>query len=519
MEETKSIYPLYEPFPAPRAGHSPKQYGFRLPGISSTDRCEITADRDSVESSENGTWGSLRRIYFQQQQKQQQQINGYQSTEASPVTPNVFIERGRNTTLWTVLRCIENFIGTGVFLLPGLFAKLGIPSLVLMAFISLIMGYTASLLERCQRAHSLESYPEVIFAALADHKSRFLVSTIVYCHILLNLAIYVTFMRICLQNVMREQYVIPVLCVSDIPVAILLSLLGMTMVYVRWTEFLFNLEAVLKFCLLLSTVVLMVVLFARYSGSSNFSTILYGSGRNGINISAYVECTAIYCFCFLGHKMLPTLYTGMARTSQFPNALNISIISVVVIYTIVSIIGGIVYYTEDTSDMQGFYLLRIRPLWLSSVFLLCFLSVLSSKFLNESSALTEGLVESFNLKERILIGRGRGYSLDAESLMINCQELALSIVMKIAFPVLSIFISNLSPDVYSLVALNGGVFGVCICWILPIISFQRLNVSASHTQSLEEMSLAFLLYTGVFLMVVTSFWFMLTNTSTTTSSY
>ena len=498
MEEeskiTSSVHPLYEPFPAPRAGHSPKQYGFRLPGI--TRESNGMSSKDTNESAET-QGGSLRRYYFQHQAPER-------VADDSPASPIVFIERGTNTTMWTTLRCIENFIGTGIFLIPGTLSQVGLFGILTMIAIASIMWYTASLLERCQRANGLESYPEVICAAYPDSQSRFIISAVVYLHILINLSIYVTFARISVQNSIEETYVVPVFSSSDFSIVAILLVLGLAMIYTIWTESLFKIESFLKLAVISSTLLIMVSTCIRRRQSIDFSVLLYG---DNFSYSSCIESTAVYCYCFLGHKTLPTLYTGMARTSQFPNVLGISMLSVTVIYLTVSILGCVLY---SRGLLEGFYLLQLRPIWLSVVFLAMFIGIVLSKFLNESSALTEGLVESLNLKQRLLVGRGRGYSVDAEALIISCQELVFSIVLKIVLPILSLMISCAITDVYKLVALNGGVFGVFLCWILPILSFQRLLSTSSLVQmrsGSEDIFLLCLLIVGYLYASLLSFWF------------
>ena len=80
-----------------------------------------------------------------------------------------------------------------------------------------------------------------------------------------------------------------------------------------------------------------------------------------------------------------------------------------------------------------------------------------------------------DLKRTLLLGRGRGNSFDEDMRVVTFTELLTSISLRIVIPLLVFFIARVcNVDVGVYLYINGGVLGVILSWILPILSYKSI---------------------------------------------
>jgi vesicular inhibitory amino acid transporter len=385
--------------------------------------------------------------------------------EKSIASPNIFIERGDKSIFWAFFQCLDNFLGVGVYFLPYVLLQVGLIGTGILIIISFLTCYTGILLEKCQRFLSLESYPELVFAAFTSPGARFLIASIVYIHLVLNITIYLTLLKVGVNELFFKSLHVQVPYVEFIAASII-TILTLILIYFDLSKLIIEVKQVAKFICLSFLISLLGIKALFYSNELNIKNLkLYN-----LNINNIIECSCIYMYCFSGHKILPSVFKGMVKSSEYTNVLIFSYCVITICYLYMSIVGSLLF-----NQLNFLVILNIKPNWLEAVFIYLFSISISLKSVIELNALVDGLIDSIDLKKGISEGRGRGYSIDEEAERIRSQELIISWLLRIFLPfTAAMFIYCFKTEVYKLVCLNGGICGIILSWIIPVVSYKKI---------------------------------------------
>ena len=449
----------YRSFPIPpRIGHSPTHVPFQFPG---TDWHAKSPPSDEYDYS-----------------------------------PRIIIidESNKHSSVYALFQCIDNLVGISIFMTPYAAKMIGGQFVLLdIGLIGLIFSYTASLLEKCQRSLGLDSYPEVLIYDKSSSHQMYIAS-IVYAHAFLNLVTYYFIVRSSIlttsfsllgdTNEFEENIVDGILVMIVIFIGVLILFAGN-----EWdnktTRFIDLVKAVTKFALVMFSLLLMIVLIinrliSMYDGADDDNNNDIASSTT---LSSSVQGISIICYGYLGHKMLPTIFSTTKET-DFNQVMFVSFFIVTTLYIMISMLGIGLY----GNDIKIIYLLNILPqyAWIHRFFIVNLSVFLVAKFLIELKCLRGSLVEALDLKRTLSMGRGRANSLDLDHQSVTKTETILSTCIQVVVPLSIAFIARSmnksafdqskgdSTVVGYLVFINGGLFGIVLCWLLPICVYMEI---------------------------------------------
>ena len=87
--------------------------------------------------------------------------------------------------------------------------------------------------------------------------------------------------------------------------------------------------------------------------------------------------------------------------------------------------------------------------------------------------------------------------------MIVYTEVVISVCSRLSMPVLVLYGSKIS-DVGVLIYINGGILGVILCWILPILSYRNICMTdLGYISSVEFYFMYSVLVLGVLVVIIT----------------
>ena len=129
--ESIKLRPIFFSFPPPRNGHSPPRLTFQVPQYDYSSRAHD--DNSPVPSESTKPEKSFK----------------------------IRSNRDQSTLCGAISNCTNYFIGVGVLGLPYAFRCTGWLGLPVLIILGISMSYTGRLLGRCQREHSLWTYPDI----------------------------------------------------------------------------------------------------------------------------------------------------------------------------------------------------------------------------------------------------------------------------------------------------------------------------------------------------------------------
>ena len=123
------------------------------------------------------------------------------------------------------------------------------------------------------------------------------------------------------------------------------------------------------------------------------------------------------------------------------------------------------------------------------------------------------VVEALDLKRSLNIGRGRANSLDRDHKIVRNREMCLSLFLHTLIPLSiaciarkldtsSYFKNNGDSAMISyLVFINGGFFGVVLCWLLPISAYMEIDKFGEYIPYHEYIIMYTLMVLGICLVI------------------
>lgn len=484
----------YRSFPIPpRYGHSPTHYPFHFPGMQ-----RLASSNAPSEYSEEDDFLNTQTI--------------------------TNLERTKDNSIYTLLQCIDNLVGVSFFMCPYATKLIGSQFGVLaIGIVALIFSYTASLLEKCQRTLALESYPEVLTYNKSP-KSQSIIACIVYAHALLNLFSYYLLIRSSMLSSSlsllendsqgKQDAVDGVFIILIVGISLFVLYIGDDWSYkiFRFTD---KVKVIVKFILCSLSMSLMI-----FTAITRLLTIVIADtnknidseGRSNVSlknhsVSETLQGVCIFCYGYLGHKMLPTIFSSTKDSTNFNQVIFLAFIIVTCLYIAVILLSNGLY----RDDVKIIFLWSILPqyTWIHAFFMINISIFLTIKFLLELNCLQGSIVEALDLKKALNIGRGRSNSLDRDHKIVENREIALSTVLHIVIPSSIVYVARkLSASVSFtnngdsvmigyIAFVNGGLFGVVLCWLLPISAYIEIDSFGEYIPRHEYVVLYLLMTLGI----------------------
>ena len=474
----------YCSFPIPpRYGHSPTHYPFQFPGM--------------------------------------QRLPPYSYALSSDSESPTAAERSKETSIGTLLQCVDNLIGISIFMCPYASELVGSQfGALTLGLTALTFSYTASLLEKCQKTLGFDSYPEVLTYNKSPTSQNF-IAVIVYAHALMNLFIYYVLIKssiLCSSFGLVENSDKVEQSLVDVFFSVIVTSFGVLVLLAEdklkdKISYVINLvKMTTKFILCTTSIFSMAFIATTRLFSTDKSVDVDSDDKiNDLNtrsVSGTLQGICIFCYGYLGHKMLPTIFSSAKHTTSFNHVICLAFIIVTCIYIVTTLLGTGLYPNE----VKIIYLWNISPktTWIHKAFIITLSIFITIKFFVEVNCFQGSVVEALDLKKALNIGRGRANSLDADHRIIKNRELTLSVLLYILVPLFITCIARVLDAAFSvfdhsgdsamisyLVFVNGGIFGVTLCWLLPISAYMEIDQFGEYIPRHEYILLYSLTTVGV----------------------
>jgi vesicular inhibitory amino acid transporter len=365
-------------------------------------------------------------------------------------TMHIEEDHATSTTWQAAFNAINILCGVGLLTTPYAMAITGLSSLFLLVAIGAVACYTGRLLAKCMNSSSaIKTYPDIGQAAFGG-AGRMLVSVLLYLELF---CCCVDFLILEGDNL---SAVFPTAGVSAPG---------------------FKLTAKQTLILLAALIVLpsvwlrdlSLLSFLSVGGIFASLALLFLVGWEGVAVTGFTHSqpplitwpgvpvsVGLFCFCFSGHAVFPSLYASMRRKQHFPWLLMGSFAVVVLVYGAMAVLGSLMYgsavsenITLDMQNSSPSALPTVMAMWLVIV--------------NPVAKIALTLAPVAMALEELLVFKRGSWRFTAASVSLRTALLALVVGVAIAVPFFSAVMSFI-----------GAFMSMSISIILPCIFYMKV---------------------------------------------
>lgn len=397
---------------------------------------------------------------------------------------NNFLRFKGDNEFYGVLNLMASTIGGGCVTFPSLLQTAGIiTSLICFIIVSICVYFSLNLLRNFIISTNLFSLSEITQKLLGKRWLKiYALSAVIF-----YLSIEINYINLIIEYgakglfSMNEKYLIIIFYLVSCILEIILCL------YTSKISHIHILSLISVFCF---TFIVIVLLF--YSFGSLMSEEIkdkFSSDKFFMPSDSFLKYITSICACFIEyvysyscHCSFPTLIGNLeTKEEKTKRVVNIFFAVTTIMYIIISIFGYIsqinivenqktlILFTEDS--LQGYF-----NKFLQFIIVLFFISLIPMRY---------------------IVIRDNYLSLFSHEITYKIELIFISINMIIA-NIISYFCSSDANIIFSLNEIFGGVFGVVICFVLPVIIYISINNKAEIKSILGYIMGIFFLIVGLF---------------------
>nr|XP_043614254.1 amino acid transporter AVT1I-like [Erigeron canadensis] len=379
---------------------------------------------------------------------------------------------GTTSFISTCFNCLNSLSGVGILSISYALASGGWLSLILLFVIAGSTFYTGLLIQRCMGIDPMiKSYPDIGDRAFGK-TARTIVS------ITMNIELYLVATGFLILEGDNLCNLFPDMDfdIYGTPIGTKFGFVVLVAIIIFPTNLLNN----MKFFSYLSAsgVLASVIILSSTFWAGAFDGVGFQQKGKIINWNGLPSAISLYTFCYCAHPVFPALYTSMRNQHQFPQVLLVCFALCTATYSIMAIIGYLMFGVEVESQIT----LNLPTSGISSKLAIC--TALVTPIAKYALMLTP-IVNSIEAKFQSSYNKRMRSFLIRTILMISTVVVALSL-----------------PFFGYLMSLVGALLGATTSIMIPCVCYLKISGTCSKRIGLEMMIVGFIVLIGLIVAVV-----------------
>ncbi|RHN41025.1 putative amino acid transporter, transmembrane domain-containing protein [Medicago truncatula] len=340
-------------------------------------------------------------------------------------------------------------------------------SFMLLIIFAMICWYTALLLERCMNQQPLiKSYPDIGEVAFG-YKGRVVIASFIYVELFLIAVVLLILEGDNLEKLFPNMN----FTIIGLNIGSKSSFVLITALIILPTTWLRSLGALAYISV--GGVVTSVVLIGCVVWVGEVDGVGFHERGKLVNLEGLTTAMSLFAFCYCAHALMPTICNSMNDRKQFSKVLLVCFMASTIIYGTVAVLG----YSMFGDHLKSQITLNL-PTNTISTKLAIYTTVINpfTKYAIIITPIINAIEEKWHL----------------------CKRRPISILIRTAIVVSSVFVALFVPFFGYIMAFIGAFLSVAMSWLFPCLCYLKMN-KAARRFGLELIIIIAILLIGTFI--------------------